>query len=138
MTHPLTEIRRAAVALLQTRFQNVYGGRGLPSNCRLPCVLVYVDGRRSEQLAMSPVSYQHSVNLAVTLCVQSNQDADTLAETMLGEVETLFAAHNDLNLGQRVQSLTPSALNIEQDDTGEIQTIYYQQIFKIIYFQETE
>lgn len=138
MTHALTEIRNAAVNVLKSRFQRVYAARAPAAHTEMPCVFVYVDGRRSEKVAISPIMYQHNVNLAVVLCVQANSGADDLANQMLGEVESLFFGVKDLGLPDLIKSVTPLSLQVEQDDTGEINTLYYQQNFRVIYFQETE
>ena len=135
MTHALTSIRQAAVALLQARFQRVYAHRtAIVKAQQMPCVFVYVNGRRSSKIGLSPPMYQHTVNQAVVLCVQHNENAEYLINQMLGEVETLFAQSSDLAIPNLVQSLEPTALSIEQDDTGEINTLYYQQNFNVVYF----
>lgn len=134
MTHALTSIHRAAVALLQTRFQRVYTQRSTTAQTQMPCVFVYVSGRRSNKIGLSPPMYQHTVNLVVVLCVQDNENAEHLINQMLGEVEILFAQSSDLAIPNLVQSLEPTALSIEQDDTGEINTLYYQQNFNVVYF----
>lgn len=135
MRHALTDIRNAAVNVLQTGFQRVYVARSPQMVC--PCVLVQVDGRRSEKIAMSPIAYQHDVNLAIVICVQDNSNADDLASQMLGEVETLLLGRRDLGIPHIVKALDPTTLRVEQDDTGEINTLYYQQIFRVTYFQDT-
>lgn len=137
MIHALTSIRQAAVELLQTRFQRVYPQRTATAQTKMPCVFVYVNGRRSSKIGLSPPMYQHAVNLVVVLCVQDNENAENLADQMLGEVETLFAESSDLAIPDLVQSLEPTALSIEQDDTGEVNTLYYQQNFNVVYFRET-
>lgn len=138
MTHALTSIRQAAVELLQTQFQRVYPQRTATAQTEMPCVFVYVDGRRTETVAMSPIMYQHSVNLAVVVCVQSIRQDDDLINQMLGELEQLFFGKKDLGLPDLIKSVTPTTLQIEQDDTGEVNTLYYQQNFRIVYFQETD
>ena len=132
--HPLTEIRQAAVALLQNHFKQVYERGQMPM--KPPCVVVYGDSRRSEQVAISPVSFRHTVALVVAVCVQANQDSQAIAETMLGIVEQQFAQTADLGLPELVMSLLPGSLNVEIDDTSEITTVYYQQTYRIIYFEE--
>lgn len=135
MTHALTEIRNAAENLLKTRFQRVYPARTATAQMALPCVFVYIDGRRTEAITFSPIVYQHTVNLVVAVCVQANHQAEDLANQMLGEVESLFFGVKDLGLPDLIKSVTPLSLQIEQDDTGEINTLYYQHNFRVTYFQ---
>ena len=139
MKHQLTEIREAAVALLKTKFRRVYHNRTIaPAQSELPCVVVYIDGRRSERQGISPI-YRHDVRLVIMLCVQANESADTVAESMLKDVETLFFRHPDLQLQQfEIEDLEPENLQIAYDDSGEKVTAYYQQGWRLVCFESVE
>ena len=135
MTSRLTEIRNAATDVLKTKFQRVYSGRGFtPAQSQLPCVVVYVDGRRTEQETFDfPPTYRHTVRLVTLVCVQAAAGADELAEEMLSLIGQLFAEHSDLGVGD-LENLVPDLLNIDSDESGEAVTVYYQQGWQAIYF----
>ena len=131
MTSRLTEIRNAATDVLKTKFQRVYSGRGFaPAQSQLPCVVVYVDSRRTEQETFDfPPTYR----LVTLVCVQAASGADELAEEMLSLIGQLFAEHSDLGVGD-LENLVPDLLNIDSDESGEAVTVYYQQGWQAIYF----
>lgn len=137
MAHQLTEIRTAAVTLLRQRFQRVYTNRAIaPAQSQLPCVVVYIDGRNSETATLDASVFRHVVRLNVLVCVQAGEAADALAEEMLGIIEHLFAEHPALAQKDLViESLMPSTLKIEYDDTGEAVTTYYRQMWHAIVFE---
>lgn len=145
MTSQLTEIRSAAVALLKKRFLRVYDNRvTAPAHSQLPCVVVYIDGRRSEVFNVSPVELKHTVRLVTMVCVQANEQADALAEEMLAVVERLFYANptlrrldvNGEQCDMLADDLLPDNLNIEYDDSGEYVCAYYQQGWQAVYHEQ--
>ena len=145
MTSQLTEIRAAAVALLKKRFQRVYENRvTAPAQSQLPCVVVYIDGRRSEVFNGSPVELKHTARLVTMVCVQANEQADALAEEMLAVVERLFYANPTLRRQDAngepcdtlADDLLPDNLNIEYDDGGEYVGAYYQQGWQAVYYEQ--
>jgi putative phage associated protein len=137
MTSRLTEIRNAATDVLKTKFQRVYSGRGFaPAQSQLPCVVVYVDSRRTEQETFDfPPTYRQTVRLVTLVCVQANTDADELAEEMLSVVQQAFVEHPDLGI-DGLENLVPDLLNIDSDDSGEAVTVYYQQGWQAVYFEQ--
>lgn len=139
MTNRLTEIRAAAVDLLKQRFQRVYSGRAFaPAQAQLPCVVVYFDSRRSEAATMDyPPVYRHTARLITLVCVQANENADALAEEMLALIGQVFAESPDFNMGaDGLDDLSPDLLNIESVDGGEVATVYYQQGWSGVYFEQ--
>lgn len=137
MTSRFTEIRNAATDVLKTKFQRVYSGRGFaPAQSQLPCVVVYVDSRRTEQETFDfPPTYRQTVRLVTLVCVQANTDADELAEEMLSVVQQAFVEHPDLGI-DGLENLVPDLLNIDSDDSGEAVTVYYQQGWQAVYFEQ--
>lgn len=137
MTSRLTEIRNAATDVLKTKFQRVYSGRGFaPAQSQLPCVVVYVDSRRTEQETFDfPPTYRQTVRLVTLVCVQANTGADELAEEMLSVVQQAFVEHPDLGI-DGLENLVPDLLNIDSDDSGEAVTVYYQQGWQAVYFEQ--
>lgn len=135
MNHPLREIRNTAYALLKPHFAYVYASRSLRL-VKTPCLMVYLADRQSEQWSLSPVLIQHAVSLVVAVCVQANDDAETIAETMLGKVEEVFRQAHIQPAWQQCQL---RSLNVEYDDSGEVVSVYYQQTYQVIYSdQDTE
>lgn len=137
MTNRLTEIRNAAVNVLKQKFQRVYSGRGFaPAQSQLPCVVVYVDSRRTEPETFDfPPIYRQTVRLVTLVCVQANTGADELAEEMLSVVQQAFVEHPDLGI-DGLENLVPDLLNIDSDDSGEAVTVYYQQGWQAVYFEQ--
>lgn len=139
MTNRLTKIRAAAVELLKQRFRRVYSGRAFaPAQAQLPCVVVYFDSRRSEAATMDyPPVYRHTARLITLVCVQANENADALAEEMLALIGQVFAESPDFNMGaDGLDDLRPDLLNIELVDGGEVATVYYQQGWSGVYFEQ--
>lgn len=144
MKHQLTEIREAAVALLKNGFERVYSGRAhAPAQLQLPCVVVYCDGRNSDVFNDAPVTLKHTAQLVTVVCVQANEQADDLAEEMLGKIEGLFYANptlrrisDGLEINALADDLLPESLQISHDDSGEYVSLFYQQAWRAVYFDD--
>lgn len=135
MTHPLTKIRQAARDVLQPHFRHpivLQRGGVLPN---LPCVMIHINGRRSEAYGFAMV--RHLVQLAICVCVQANAHAETTAEAMLGEIERVMAANPTLGLPE-IELVSLNQLGMEWDLNGEVDTLFYQQTFTVTYFENLE
>lgn len=138
MTHQLTDVRAALMALLQGRTaaaQRVYGTRFYPlHNARLPCVLVYTDGRRSEKVNEAPLAVRHSAELVTEICVAACDAADEQAEALLRQVELLVYASPTLD-GELADDLVPADLSTEVAGAGERQVAVYRQSWRATWYE---
>ena len=84
-----------------------------------------------------PPVYRHTARLITLVCVQANENADALAEEMLALIGQVFAESPDFNMGaDGLDDLSPDLLNIESVDGGEVATVYYQQGWSGVYFEQ--
>lgn len=138
MTHQLTDVRAALITLLRGRTaaaQRVYGTRFYPlHNARLPCVLVYTDGRRSEKVGEAPLQVRHTADLITEICIMAGDAADEQAEALLRQVEQLVYASPTLD-GELADDLLPADLSTEVAGVGERQVAVYRQSWRALWYE---
>ncbi|AXK39623.1 hypothetical protein [Crenobacter cavernae] len=138
MTHQLTDVRAALIALLRGRTAagvRVYGTRFYPlHDARLPCVLVYTDGRRSEKVNEAPLTVRHNADIFTEICVAACDAADEQAETLLRQVEQLVYASPTLD-GELADDLLPADLATEVFGAGERQIAVYRQSWRGVWYE---
>ena len=137
MSHQITDITGRACEVLRTKIPNVRQGRimGTLKKRELPCVTVFAAGRGSRVFQQAPMVYEHTVTLVTAIAVQGGDDAEAVAEGLLGQVEGLFYASPTLHR-ELADDLWPLALDVEADDGGEEPVVWYYQTWRAVYFDE--